>query len=228
LQGLLVDFTGLQKQLQDTISTSSDRSAEAAAAQANDLGNIRDLALAATRALEDMQADTLAKDMNALVFRLRAGFDQIAVSQSGQLANAKRHLELSEELSAAQQSHLESQERIHNSATSLTTELDGASLIAGRMSTRLEKVNQALTRVEAASAMLSSLFAIITVPCQMVEYLHLKLLALFAMPAFALSFWKPWRYSCSLMAVYGMFIVLSSMTSTDRHSLPRKSDLCDC
>jgi paraquat-inducible protein B len=204
LQGLLTDFTGLQDQLQDAISTTSDRSAEAAAAQAKDLSNVRDLARAATRALEDMQADTVAHDMNTLIFRLRAEFDDIATSLSVQLANAKRHLDLSEELLAAQQSHLESQERMQDSAKSLASELDGANRIAGVMSTRLENVNQALTRVEAASTILSSLFAIITIPCQLAEHLHLKLLALFATPAFVILFWKPWRHSCSLMAIYGM------------------------
>jgi hypothetical protein len=219
LQGLLIDFSGLQDQLQHAISTTSDRSAEAAAAQAKDLSNVRELALAATRALEDMQADTVAQDMNTLIFRLRAEFDDIATSQSVQLAKAKRHLDLSEELLVAQQSHLESQERMQDSAKSLASELDGANRIAGGMSTRLEKVSEALTQVEAASMILSSFFAIITIPCQMAEHLHLKLLALFAMPAFVIFFWKPWRHSCTLMAIYDRFPLCFPNALTDRLSL---------
>ena len=91
-----------------------------------------------------------------------------------------------------------------DSSTSLASELEIANTVAGRVSTRLDKVNQALTRVEAASAVLSSLFAIITIPCHMAENLHLHLLGLFAMPALVLFFWKPRKYSYSLIATYGM------------------------
>ena len=142
------------------------------------------------------------QDFNALVQKLKTDLDQIAIAQSTQLNNAQHHLQLSEELSTAQEANLALGERIKDSSASLASELDTASVVAGRVSTRLDKVNQALTRVEAASAVLSSLFAVITIPCQMAEHLHLRLLGLFAMPALVLFFWKPRKYSYSLMAAY--------------------------
>ncbi len=149
------------------------------------------------------------QDVDVLVQNLKTDLNQIVNTQSMQLNNAHHHLQLSDELSAAQEANLALGERMKDSSASLASELDTASAVAGRVSTRLDKVNQALTRVEAASAVLSSLFAVITIPCQMAEHLHLRLLGLFAMPALVLFFWKPRKYSYSLMAVYGMCIRLA-------------------
>jgi hypothetical protein len=89
-----------------------------------------------------------------------------------------------------------------HSSASLASELETANAAAGRVSNKLDRVNQALAHVEAASASLSSFFAVITIPCRMAQRLHLRLLALFATPALILLFWKPIKYSCTVMAIY--------------------------
>lgn len=113
-------------------------------------------------------------------------------------------MHLSAELSEAQKANLALGEEMRGSSLSIASHLDDANAVAGRVSWRLEKVNQALTQVERASSILTTLFALITIPAQITHYLHLRLLAVFLMPATVLSFWKPRKYSCSLMAVYGM------------------------
>ena len=142
------------------------------------------------------------KDVHTLIYKLQTDLAQIGISQSTHLATTQHHLRLSEDLSAAQEANLALGEQIQHSSTSLAFELDAAHTTAGKISHRLDRVNQALARVEAASTVLSSLFAIISIPCRMVEHLHLKLLGLFSMPALVLIFWKPKRYAASLMAIY--------------------------
>lgn len=147
-----------------------------------------------------------AQDVNLLVHQLKADLNQISIAHSLQLESTQHQLKLSEELSAAQETNLALGEQMKQSSSSIASELETASTAAERVTTKLDKVNQALTRVEAASAVLSSVFAAITMPCQLVEHLHLKLLGVFAMPAIALSFWKPRKYSYSLIALYGTFL----------------------
>ncbi|KAJ9608531.1 hypothetical protein H2200_007519 [Cladophialophora chaetospira] len=216
LRLVLADFVSLQHLLQDAATKTSEKNAEAAAAQAKELTNVHGLAVAATRALENLQTDSLVEDVNMLVQRLKSDLNQIAITQSTQLNNAQHHIQLSEELVAAQEANLALGVRMKDSSTSLASELETARSVAGRVSTRLDKVNQALTRVEAASAILSSLFAIISIPCRMVEQLHFRLLGLFAMPALVLLFWKPRKYSYSLMAAYVFLESLISFVEENR------------
>ena len=143
-----------------------------------------------------------SQDVNALFHQLKSDLDQIGNAQSTQLATTQQNVQLSEKLSAAQEANLALGERMQHSSSSLASELDTANAAASRVSSKLDRVNQALTRVEAASAILSSFFAIIAIPCQVIEHLHWKLLALFSMPAIVFCFWKPRKYSLSLMAMY--------------------------
>ena len=134
---------------------------------------------------------------------MKAGLEHIIEAQSMQLTNAQHHLQLSEELTEAQKASLIWEEQMRDTSANLASELDNASVVAGRVSFKLEKVNQALTRVERASSVLSTLFAIITVPSQVAEHLHLRLFGLLAMPMVVLYLWKPRKYSVCLMAIYG-------------------------
>lgn len=149
---------------------------------------------------------------------MKADLNQISASHSLQLESTQHQLQLSEELSAAQEANLALGEQMKDSSAFIASELETASTAAGRVTTKLDKVNQALTRVEAASAVLSSLLAAVTIPCQIVEHLHMKLFGLFAMPALVLSFWKPRKYSHSLIALYGTFLV-ASHGSHELHTL---------
>jgi len=115
---------------------------------------------------------------------------------------------MSAELSEAQKANLALGDEMRESSTSLVSHLDSANAVAGHVSWRLEKVNHALTQVERASSVLTTLFALITIPAQATHYLHLRLLAMFLMPATVLFFWKPRKYSCSLMAVYGTYTLI--------------------
>jgi paraquat-inducible protein B len=157
--------------------------------------------------LDHVQAN-MQQDINKLVYQMKNELDQIADAQSAQLASTQHQLRLGKELSTAQEANIALGEQMKLSSASIAAELDSAKTAAGRVSKKLDKVNQALTRVEAASAVLSSVFAIIAIPCQLAGQLHLRVLALFAMPAIVLSFWKPRRYPYSLMALYGMFHIL--------------------
>ena len=143
---------------------------------------------------------------------MNAELDHIATAQSSQLANAEHNLRLSEELTEGQKANLALGDHMRDTSTSLASELDSASAVAGRVSSRLEKVNQALTRVERASSVLSTLFALITIPSQFAEHLHLRLLGLLAMPTVVLYFWKPRKYSLCLMAYYGTLSCLITLT----------------
>ena len=137
---------------------------------------------------------------------MKAGLEHIIEVQSMQLTNAEHHLRLSEELTEAQKANLIWGEQMRGTSANLVSELDSASAVAGRVSFKLDKVNQALTRVERASSVLSTLFALITVPSQVAEHLHLRLLGLLAMPMVVLCFWKPRKHSFCLMAIYSMSI----------------------
>ena len=61
LRIVLADFASLQNLLQEAATKTSEKNAEAAAAQAKELTNVHELAIAATRALENMQTDSLAQ-----------------------------------------------------------------------------------------------------------------------------------------------------------------------
>jgi hypothetical protein len=132
--------------------------------------------------------------------------DRIVSAQAVQLSEVEQHLQLSAELSEAQRSNMAWQVSLRDSSISLATQLDGADAIAGRVTSRLDRVNQALAQVERASSVLSTVLSMVTIPSQMVEHLHLRLLGVFSMPATVLYFWKPRKYSYSLMAFYGMLI----------------------
>ncbi|KIW24740.1 uncharacterized protein PV07_10435 [Cladophialophora immunda] len=196
------DFAKLRELLHKAIATTGEQQAEAAAAQMQEMNNVHELALATTKALKTLQAGGVVQDVNELLYRTRHGLDEIAATQSAQLASMENHLQLSGQLSAAQKANLALSGQIQHFSASLTSELDTASATAARVSSKLERVNQALTRFEAASAILTSLFAVITIPCQIVERLHLRLLGLFALPALLLSFWKPRKHSYILTAFY--------------------------
>ncbi|OAL26449.1 hypothetical protein AYO20_10117 [Fonsecaea nubica] len=186
LGDVFADFVKLRELLHTAIATTGEQHAEAAAAQLQEMSIAHELALATTKALETIQAGGIAQDVTKLLHRLKGGLDEISGIQSTQLASVKHHLQLS------------------------ASQLDAATTAAGRVSGKLDRVNQALTRVEAASAILSSLFAVITIPSRIVEHLHLRLLGLFAMPALLLSFWKPRTYSYILMTLY---VFLESLIS---------------
>src|ERR1700754_5020363 len=113
---------------------------------------------------------------------MKAELEHIIEVQSTQLTNAENHLRLNEELTEAQRMNLMWGEQLRDTSASLASELDSASAVAGRVSSKLDKVNQALIRVERASSVLSTLFTLITVPSQVAEHLHLRLLGLLAMP----------------------------------------------
>ncbi|KAH0843612.1 hypothetical protein FOPE_08612 [Fonsecaea pedrosoi] len=210
LGDVFADFVKLRELLHTAIATTGEQHAEAAAAQLQEMSIVHELALATTRALETIQAGGIAQDVNKLLHRLKGGLDEISGIQSTQLASVKHHLQLSGELSMAQRANLALGEQMKHFSTSLASQLDAATTAAGRVSGKLDRVNQALTRVEAASAILSSLFAVITIPSRIVEHLHLRLLGLFAMPALLLSFWKPRTYSYILMTLY---VFLESLIS---------------
>ena len=138
-----------------------------------------------------------------MVGRMKAGLEHIIDIQSVQLTNVEHHLRLSEELTDAQKANLVWGERMRDTSATLASELDSASVVAGRVSSKLDKVNQALARVERASSVLSTLFVLITIPSQVADHLHLRLLGVLALPMLVLYFWKPRKYSLCLFAIYG-------------------------
>lgn len=129
--------------------------------------------------------------------------DHVLDVQGLQLSNTQHHLRLSEELQEVQKSNLLQSEHLHDTSSQLASELEGATQVAGRMSIRLEHVNQALTRVERASAVLSTLIKLVALPARLCEILHLRLLGVFAMPTAILYFCRPRMYSYILISVYG-------------------------
>jgi hypothetical protein len=158
-----------------------------------------------------------------LLLQVKGDLGSIASAQSVQLASTEHQMELSAELSEAQKASLVLGQEMRHSSLSLTSHLDNADAVAGRVSSRLDKVNQALSRVEKVSVVLSALSAVVAIPLQMIDQLHLRLFALFSMPAVILFFWKPRKYAYSLMAVYGTWITLQTNDMLTQSSLPRKS-----
>ena len=203
MQHILTDFSSLHNLLRETTAKASEKNAEIAAVQAEDMTGVHELALATTRALENIRAEALVQDVSAFIDQLKTSLDQIDNAQSAQLASAQHNLQLSKDLSTSQKANLDLGKQMRNSSASLVSELDIANAVAGRVSNRLDRVNHALARVEAASAILNSLVTILSIPCRLMGNLHLRLLLLFGMPATILFFWKPKRYSGSLMATYG-------------------------
>ncbi|KIX05762.1 uncharacterized protein Z518_03734 [Rhinocladiella mackenziei CBS 650.93] len=202
LGDVLADFTVLRNMLHEAIQTISQNNAEVAAIQEKNMHNMHKLAVATVQALKHLQAGEVVQGVDELLYRVKAEMHQIVAAQSMQLSNAEQHLKLSEELSQAQKANLIWGQQMRDSSVSLASELDSASVVADRVSSRLENVNQALTQVEKASLVLSAFFGLMTIPSQMLEHLHLNLLGVFAMPSIVLYFWKPRRYPYSLMAIY--------------------------
>ena len=160
-----------------------------------------------------------------MLLQVKGDLDSIASAQSVQLATAEHHVQLSAELSGAQEASLALGQEMRRSSLSLASHLDTADAVAGRVSSRLDKVNQALSRVEKVSVALSALSAVVAVPLQMIDQLHLRLFASFSMPAVILFIWKPRKYAYSLMAVYGTWVTLQTNDILTQCSLPRKSDI---
>ncbi|OAP58298.1 hypothetical protein AYL99_07388 [Fonsecaea erecta] len=210
LRNVFADFAKLRDLLHEAIATTGEKHAEAAAVQMQEMNNVHELALATTKALKSMQAGGVVQGVNEILYGIQDRLEGIASAQSAQLASTEHHLQLSGKLSAAQEANLALGEQIKHFTASLASELDTASATARRVSTKLDRVNQALTRFEAVSAVLNSLFAVITIPCQVAEHLHLRLLGLFSMPALLLSFWKQRMYSYITMAFY---VFLESLIS---------------
>lgn len=113
---------------------------------------------------------------------------------------------MSDKLTESQRTNAAGVQEIYDTSSLLASQLHTADAVATRVSSRLDKVNEALNRVEEASSALSALFAFIAVPTQMMQQLHLRLLAVFSMPAIILLIWKPRKYSFTVMAAYGMHV----------------------
>ncbi|EXJ89263.1 hypothetical protein A1O3_02329 [Capronia epimyces CBS 606.96] len=207
---ILTDFATLRNLLADALQNTAKNNAEVAAVQAKDMQSVHELALATTEVLKDLQESEVTQNVNELFHRIKVQLDQVVSAQTIQLTGAEDHLRLSKELSEAQKTALVWGQQMRDSSASLALEIDSANVVAGRVSSKLDKVNQALTRVEKASSVLTTLSAMLSIPCQFVEHLHLRILALFATPAVVLYFWKPHRYSYSLMAIY---VFLETLTS---------------
>ncbi|KIW49119.1 hypothetical protein PV05_10828 [Exophiala xenobiotica] len=210
LAQVLSDFATLRNWLAQVAQTTSENNAAVAAIHAKDMQGVHELALATTEVLKRLQAEEVIQDISNLLLQVKGEFDSIASAQSVHLASAERHVQLSAELSEAQKASLALGQEIRHISLSLASHLDTADAVAGRVSSRLDKVNQALSRVEKVSVMLSALSAVVAIPLRMIDQLHLRLFASFSMPAVILSFWKPRKYAYSLMAVY---VFLESMIS---------------
>lgn len=216
----MTDFENL-KRLLGEVRISADRAnAENAAKHAAEMQNIHDLALVTSEVLQDTNVKNvmtvttgvsqtcygpanLKQDLNLMVTHMRAELNDILDAQTTQSTNIQHQLRLSEDIAANQKSSLAWSQQLKGNAAHLASELDSATGLAGRMSHRLEHVNQALGRVERASSTLSTIFAIIAIPSRMFDFLHLRLLGIFALPTLILYFCKPWRYSCILITLYG-------------------------
>nr|KAK5448684.1 hypothetical protein LTR18_001772 [Exophiala xenobiotica] len=211
LAQVLSDFATLQDLLAQVAQTTSDDNAAVAAVHAEDMHGVHELALATTEALKRLQADEVVQDVSNLLLQVKGDLDSIASAQSVQLASTEHQMELSAELSEAQKASLVLGQEMRHSSLSLASHLDNADAVAGRVSWRLDKVNQALSRVEKVSVVLSALSAVVAIPLQMIDQLHFRLFASFSMPAVILFFWKPRKYAYSLMAVY---VFLESLISS--------------
>lgn len=129
--------------------------------------------------------------------------DHILETQAIQLLNAQQHLQIGNAIVETQKVSLSYSQQLKDKSAELASELDGATKVAGRMSARLDHVDQALTRVERASSVLSALFALLAGPARVAEVLHLRLLGLFAMPTMMLYYCKPKKqYSYILASIY--------------------------
>lgn len=124
-------------------------------------------------------------------------------AQTTQFTNTQQQLHLSEELRENQKATFAWSEQLKGNSALLTSELESATNVAGQMSHRLEHVNQALGRVERASSAISTIFALIAIPTQILDFIHFRLLGIFVMPTAFLYFSKPWRYPCMLITLYG-------------------------
>ncbi|EXJ95161.1 hypothetical protein A1O1_00280 [Capronia coronata CBS 617.96] len=213
---VLTDFGNLRSSLANIIEATAKNHAEAAAAQAKDMHSVHALALATTEVLSELQANEIAQDLNELFQRVKAQLNQVLVAQALQLTGVESHLALSKELTEAQKASLVLGEDIKGSTASLASELDSASLVAGRVSCKLDKVNQALAQVEKASSVLTTISAMLSIPSQFAEHLHLKLLVFFATLTMVLYFWTPRKYSYSVMATYVFLEELMSL-ATEYH-----------
>lgn len=127
----------------------------------------------------------------------------------------QQHLRLSEEVTENQKTNLAWSIQLNGNAAHLASELDSATGLAGQMSHRLEHVSQALGRVEKASSTLNTIFALIAIPSRVLNFVHLRLLGMFALPTVILYFSKPWRYSCILMALYGKILIPGDEPQSD-------------
>jgi len=134
---------------------------------------------------------------------MRAEISDILDSQTIQLANTNQQIQLGEELTQRQKDNLAWSEKLIGNSVHLASELDSATEAAGQMSYRLDSVYQALGRVERASTALQTLFALIAIPSRVIDLIHFRLLGLFTMPTALLYFFKPWRYPCMLITLYG-------------------------
>lgn len=113
---------------------------------------------------------------------------------------------MSDDLVEIQRTNVALGQEMYDTSSLLASQLHTANDAATRVSSRIDKVNEALNRVEEASSVLSALFAFIALPAQMMMQLHLRLLAAFYMLAIILFFWRPLKYPCTVMASYGMFV----------------------
>lgn len=221
---VLSDFSSLRTLLADSILMTSKKNTEMANVQAEDMRNVHELAVATTEALKLLHADEAARvcplhvgslqtnvvqDINGLLSLVKSELDRIVSAQATQLSSTEQQLQLSVALSKSQNANLALGDEMMISSASLASQLDSASAVAGRLSSKLDSVNQALTRVERVSSVLSTLLALITIPSQVAEHLHLRLLGVMSMPVTVLYFWKPRKYSYSLTAFYGMVTILT-------------------
>ncbi|EHY57793.1 uncharacterized protein HMPREF1120_05817 [Exophiala dermatitidis NIH/UT8656] len=210
---VMTDFMALRNLLADAIQATTKNNAEVAAAQASDLHTVHELALATTETLKELQANEAVQHVNALFQSVTLQLDKVVAAQALQLKGAETHLKLSNKLSEAQKATLSLEEQMRDSSAILASELDSATLVAGRVSSKLDKVNQALNQVEKASSVLSTLSTFLSIPSHFAEHLHLRLFLLLATPSTLLYFWKPRKYSYSLMAVYVFLEAIISLVA---------------
>ncbi|KIW16455.1 hypothetical protein PV08_06509 [Exophiala spinifera] len=210
LSHVLSDFTMLRDLVAEVTSAAGKTSAEIAAIHAEEMHNVRDIALATTESLNKLLSTEATQGINALLQQFSIGLDAISSSQIKQLARLDEQLRLSDDLAEAQRMNIALGQEMYDTSSVLSSQLHTASAAATDVSSRIDKVNEALTRVEEASSVLSALFSFLALPTHMMQQLHLRLLILFSMPAIILFFWKPRKYPYSVMASY---VFLESLIS---------------
>ncbi|KAJ9637470.1 hypothetical protein H2204_004894 [Knufia peltigerae] len=203
---VLSDFTILRDLVAEVMSAAGRNNAEIAAMHAEEMHNVQDIALATTATLNKLLSKETVQVINGLLQQVRTDLDIISSSQIEQLTRAEEHLRVSDKLTESQRTNAAGVQEIYDTSSLLASQLHTADAVATRVSSRLDKVNEALNRVEEASSALSALFAFIAVPTQMMQQLHLRLLAVFSMPAIIFLIWKPRKYSFTVMAAYGMHV----------------------